>query len=35
MQLKSFKKFEDNESYIISPENNEVVEANLWNELVK
>ena len=32
---KAFKEFEDNKSYIISAENIEEVEENLWNELLK
>ena len=32
---KAFKEFEDNKSYIISTENIEEVEENLWNELLK
>ena len=32
---KAFKEFEDNKSYIISIENIEEVEENLWNELLK
>ena len=32
---KFFKEFEDNKSYIISTENIEEVEDNLWNELLK
>ena len=32
---KTFKEFEDNKSYIISTENIEEVEGNLWNELLK